>query len=80
VDMSLPDLAGSDVIREVLAEFPHVKAIAMSGVMEGQMRDLASRAGALAVFQKPITPRALRETVFAALDPSFAWKGRAEGA
>jgi CheY-like chemotaxis protein len=74
VDMSLPDLAGPEVIRQIVEEIPHIKAIAVSGLMEGAMRNLAQTAGALAVFQKPITPRALRDTVFAALDPSYSWR------
>ena len=78
VDMSLPDLEGPDVIRRILEEAPHIKAIAVSGLMEGPMRTLAALAGAIAVFQKPITPKTLREGIFAVLDPSLSW--RAKGA
>ena len=79
IDMSLPDLPGPDVIRLILADIPHVKAIAVSGVMERHMQELARLAGATAVFQKPITPKTLRETVFAVLDPSLSWRSKAEG-
>jgi two-component system, OmpR family, KDP operon response regulator KdpE len=77
VDMSLPDLDGPHVIREIIADFPDIKAIATSGAMEEQMRSLARVAGAVSVFQKPITPRNLRNAVYVALDPSYSWRGTA---
>lgn len=76
VDMSLPDRDGPDVIRDMLAEFPYIRALAASGAMQGRMRDLAQGAGAIGVFQKPISPRDLRHKVYAALDPSYSWRGR----
>ena len=77
VDMSLPDLDGPDVIREILAEFPYIRVVAVSGAMEGHMRALAYRAGALSVFQKPITPSNLRKAIYVALDSSGSWLGNA---
>ena len=75
VDMSLPDLDGPEIIREILAEFPYIKAVAASGAMEPTLENLARLAGATQVFHKPITPDNLRGTVYAALDPSYSWRG-----
>ena len=75
VDMSLPDYDGPDIIREILHEFPFVKALAASGRMEAPMERLARRAGAVTTFRKPISPRELRRRVYSILDPSGAWRG-----
>lgn len=77
VDMSLPDLDGPCLIREITTEYPHVDVLASSGAMERHMEALAHAAGAIRVFQKPIPPDKLRKVVYAALDPSYAWRGGA---
>ena len=74
VDMGLPDGDGPFLIREMLSEAPHLKVLATSGDMAQAMRSLASLAGATAVFGKPITPRKLRNVVYAALDASYSWR------
>lgn len=74
-DMSLPDGDGPELLRDIRAEFPHVKMVAMSGAMESHMEGLARLAGASAAFAKPIKPEDLRMTIYAALDPSCSWKG-----
>lgn len=75
VDMSLPDGDGPDVIRQILEEHPHIKALAISGAMEGPLNRLASRAGALATIQKPVSSQALQMAVYRLLDPSGSWFG-----
>lgn len=76
VDMSLPDRDGPEFVRDVLAEFPYLRALAVSGAMKHPMEMLARSAGAISTFQKPFTPKDLSATVYAALDPSFSWRGR----
>lgn len=79
VDMSLPDADGPNVIREIIAEYPYMKALAVSGSMVGPMRAQAQSAGAFFVLEKPITTSLLREAVYFALDPSGSWKGNGVG-
>lgn len=79
VDMSLPDLDGPEVLREIASEFPHIKAVAISGAMERHMQHEARVAGAVASFQKPITPKNLRNVVYTVLDPSYSWRGKGAG-
>ena len=74
VDMSLPDLAGPDVIEQIVTEYPHIKAVAASGAMEQHMQRLARRAGAGWVVRKPISPAQLRISIYAALDPTCSWR------
>lgn len=76
IDMSLPDVDGPEVIREIAAEYPHVIVLASSGAMESHMQTLARSAGASMVFLKPILAEELRKVVYAALDPSYSWRGR----
>lgn len=77
VDMSLPDLDGTAVIRSIAAEYPHIRILASSGAMEFNMQRLARAAGASGFFSKPISNRELRNIVYAAIDPSHSWRGRA---
>ncbi len=76
VDMSLPDMDGPHLIREIIAEYPHIKTIAASGAMENRMEHLAQSAGAVRVIRKPITPKDFRIAVYAALDPSYSWRAK----
>lgn len=79
VDMSLPDVDGPEVIREIAAEYPHVIVFASSGAMESHMQTLARSAGASLVFRKPILAGELRNLVYAALDPTYSWRGTGAG-
>jgi CheY-like chemotaxis protein len=76
VDMSLPDRDGPDVIREMLSEFPYIKAVAASGAMEEPMRAIVRLAGAVNIIRKPTSARALRDAVYSALDPSLSWRSK----
>lgn len=75
VDMSLPDLDGPAVIKEIATDYPHIKTLGSSGAMDSHMSALAHAAGAVTVFQKPIPPDKLRSVVYGALDPSYSWRG-----
>lgn len=59
VDMSIPDIDGPCLVRQIASEFLFVKAIALSGEMTAPMRSLAIRSGAAATAPKPITCREL---------------------
>jgi CheY-like chemotaxis protein len=75
-DMSLPDVDGPDLIRDIVADYPFVRILACSGTMLGSMRELALGAGAAAVFEKPITARKLLEAVSRVIDPTCSWVSR----
>jgi two-component system response regulator HydG len=73
-DMSLPDFDGYELIRDMIAEFPHLRVLAISGAIDQPMEVLARRAGARALFHKPISPKEVCDAVYNALDPSGKWK------
>jgi CheY-like chemotaxis protein len=45
LDMSLPDADGTEVLREIRAEIPHVPVLALSGMMVNGMETAARAAG-----------------------------------
>lgn len=83
VDMGLPDGDGPEVLRQIVAEVPYTKALAVSGEMGGPMSHLAIQAGAARTIQKPITPGGLRSVVYQLIDQECTWRPashrRAEG-
>ena len=79
VDMSLPDLEGSEVIRLILVERPFMKILVVTGMMVGVMQGLALEAGANTVLAKPVSPNELRAAVFHLIDPANHWLATAPG-
>ncbi len=75
-DMSLPDGDGPDLIRDIHAEYPHIKILAISGGMLKGMAHLAWSAGASASLLKPITSTELRYCVYELIDPTCSWSGQ----
>jgi CheY-like chemotaxis protein len=75
LNLSLPDVDGLELIRELRAEFPYIRILAVSGFMTDAVRAIATAAGATATLAKPTTPRKLRETVYRLLDSSCSWIG-----
>lgn len=73
LDMSLPDIPGPELLAQIGSESPLSRVLAISGFMEGSMRDTATAAGAAAVLAKPVTPSELQDAVYRLLDPSCAW-------
>jgi DNA-binding response OmpR family regulator len=65
VDMSLPDLDGVEIIRRIRMDYPHVRILAVSGMMASVMQTAARTAGADDTLLKPYTCRKVRETVYA---------------
>ena len=72
-DMSLPDADGLDLIREIRHDFPHMKVLAVSGFMEGPLRQMAISAGATGTLGKPAAPGEVRQAVYRALDDTLSW-------
>ncbi len=75
LDMSLPDVRGPELLEQIRSESPWSKVLAISGFMEGTMRDTALAAGAAAVLAKPVSPRQLQDAVYRLLDASCSWMG-----
>ena len=63
LDMSLPDADGTELLREIRAEVPYVRILALSGMMVNGMQTAARAAGADATLAKPATARRLIEAV-----------------
>jgi CheY-like chemotaxis protein len=77
VDMSLPDMPGLELLGHIRSESPLSRVLAISGFMEGPLRDTVTAAGAAAVLTKPVAPRELQDAVYRLLDPSCSWMGSA---
>ena len=77
LDLSLPDGNGLDIMRQIRGEHPHLRILATSGFMVGDMPRIAEAAGASATLMKPTLPPKLLNTVYRLLDPSGQWIGRA---
>jgi CheY-like chemotaxis protein len=75
IDLSLPDEDGFEVVRQIRAQFPEVKILAVSGFMVGSVPVKAVAAGASATLRKPMSPGKLRDAVYRLLDPSGMWLG-----
>ena len=58
-DISLPDLDGVELVRQICSEFPHISVIAMSGFMAAIPTAKLHDAGTAATPQKPFTARQL---------------------
>ena len=54
-DISLPDVDGVELVRQICMEFPHVSVIAMSGFMAAISPAMLHHAGTAATLQKPFT-------------------------
>jgi DNA-binding response OmpR family regulator len=75
LDMSLPDMDGTEAILLLRAECPHLRILAVSGMMAGLMPRIAMVAGANAALGKPMRPHVLLRAVYELLDPSGSWSG-----
>ncbi len=64
VDLSLPDRDGLDLVRQIRREMPHLKILATSGFLVGEMPAVAMQAGATATLAKPTTAWGLRDAVY----------------
>ena len=76
LDFSLPDGDGLELVRQIRGEYPHLRILATSGFMVGDMPSIALEAGATDTLVKPTTSRALLNAIYRLLDPSGAWIGR----
>ena len=66
VDMIMPDMDGTEVIRKLRQEYERIKIIAISGGLESKgldVLDLAQRFGATRTVKKPFEIRSLLDTV-----------------
>jgi CheY-like chemotaxis protein len=54
-DISLPDVDGVELVRQICSEFPHISVIAMSGFMAAIPSARLHDAGTAATLQKPFT-------------------------
>ena len=66
VDMIMPDMDGTEVIRKLRREYERIKIIAISGGLESKgldVLDLAQRFGATRTVKKPFEIRSLLDTV-----------------
>jgi len=62
-DISLPDVDGIELIRQIASEFPHVSVIAMSGFMAAISPARLCFAGAAVLLQKPFPASQLLRSV-----------------
>lgn len=76
VDLSLPDEDGLEVIREMRSASPHLRILAISGFMVGDVPHQALAAGAAATLLKPTPPETLLHTVYRLIEPCGTWAGR----
>jgi CheY-like chemotaxis protein len=56
IDLDLPGDEGPSLIREMRERFPDLPVIAISGVCEPRVHEIAREAGAVETLSKPITP------------------------
>lgn len=80
LDLSLCNMDGFQLLKEIRSEFPLARVLAVSGFMKSFLQDIVIDAGAHAALAKPIGPRALREAVYRLLDPSCFWQGEGQDA
>ena len=71
LDLSLP--GSLDTIASIHSEFPHVRILATSESMAGDMPNTALAAGAAAILEKPVAPHKFLDFVYRLLAPSGAW-------
>lgn len=62
-DLMLPDLQGTDVIRALKAQAPHLPVMVVSALDPNVWRDKCIDAGATGFIQKPIKLKLLREEI-----------------
>ena len=73
LDIFMPDRDGIETIRSVRRTHPHLKILAISGTVGGQLEQalaFAQEFGADAVLHKPFAPELLRTTVRSLLKPA----------
>ena len=75
LDLSLCDMDGFQLLKEIRSEFPLARVLVVSGFMESWLREIVIDAGAHAALAKPIVPRDLRVAVYRLLDPGCLWAG-----
>jgi DNA-binding response OmpR family regulator len=75
VDISLPDIDGVKLMRQMRMDAPYLRILATSGFLVGTMVDVVMMAGATATLEKPTTPDELRNAVYRLLEPSGGWCG-----
>ena len=63
LDLSLPDSDGLELTRQIRSELPHLRILAISGFMVGDMPREAVAAGASATLPKPTTASSVRRKV-----------------
>lgn len=76
VDLSLPDDDGIEVIRQMRLASPHLKILAISGFMVGDLPRQVLAAGATETLPKPTTPETLLHAIYRLIEPRGAWAGR----
>jgi DNA-binding NarL/FixJ family response regulator len=59
----MPEQEGLETIRQLRADLPHVRVVAMSGAFDGKFLNVARAFGADAVLQKPFDGRTVLATV-----------------
>jgi hypothetical protein len=62
-DLVMPEQEGLETIRQLRADLPHVRIVAMSGAFDGRFLNVAKAFGADAVLQKPFDGRTVLRTV-----------------
>ena len=59
MDMALPKMNGVDATKNILAQLPQVKILAMSAIHDPWMKENAIQAGCAAFLEKPFEPQQL---------------------
>ncbi len=68
LDLALPGMSGLDVLKEIVADWPEVPVIMMSGQASLGDAVSATRQGAYQFLEKPLTPEAVLITLRSALE------------
>ncbi len=69
VDLTMPDLSGVEVVRELLRLRPGTPVLVASGYSEEEGAELLTREGARGFLAKPFTIQDLRQKIRVALEP-----------
>ena len=75
LDLTMPDMNGEEVLRELQAIRPDVKVLLSSGYSESESLARFSGKGLAGFVQKPYTAAALKEKVFSTLNEQPAGGG-----
>jgi CheY-like chemotaxis protein len=79
LDLTMPDIGGLEVLREIRASAPRTPVVVVSGYTRSDAIEELGREGPQAFLQKPFTPQDLAETLQSLLAAGGAVSARGSG-